>query len=364
MTLSTSRSPASSVEEHASDHNVAHGILNGLGKAALLYDPAAKGNGALAASLTADTGQAMTAFVQSAAGAAPLTISSGVITHTPTGVSNSAGYLQANLGGRVRRVGAMVSWPLNALGVAALVIPSAAWSDGTLPNAGFHLSVNGNGIWSLIRYTTGGSTTLASNATHGRFLSTTWGTGYHPLEVWLEPDDQKAVITWPDGTTSTVTSAFFASETSNYAVWELFESSGATDVAASFGKLWADTAPTTPDITALTAYRSPARNAPTAYNTSGGPTLDLSQATTHIITLTGNLTAIQFSNAQYAGQEFEVQLIQDATGSRTLANNTPNIKWVGGSAPTLTTTAGRRDIFRFRFFGGVLYEVSRSMNVG
>lgn len=337
--------------------------LDAKARAALLYDPATKSDGQLASTLSADTGQTMTAFVHTIR-PAPLTISSGVLTHTPAAGGNSAGYLQADLGGRVRRIGAMVSWPLNALGIVALVIPSAAWAPNTLPNAGFHLGVNGNGIWTLTRYTTGGSTTIASYLTHGRFDTTTWGTGLKPLEVWLDPDNQRAVITWPDGTTSTITSAYFASETSNYAVWELFENNGSTDVTASFGKLWADTAPTTPDITGLTTYRSPGRNAPAPYSASGALSLNLAQASVHIITLTGNATSFAFTSPQYSGQEIEVQFIQDATGSRTLAGVSSTIKWAAAAAPTLTTTANRRDIFRFRFYNTQYFEVSRSMNVG
>jgi hypothetical protein len=204
----------------------------------LVHDPAGKANANLAANFTADTGQPMTAFVQPS-GAAPLAYNGGVIVHTPFAGANSAGYTQANLGGRVRRMGAMVAWPLNALGVAAFVIPSAPWSNGVLPNAGFHLSVNGNGIWSLIRFTTGGSTTIANYTTHGRFSSSTWGSGYKPLDIALDPVNQQAIITWPDGSKATITSAYLSSETANYAIWELFETNGATDVPATFGKLWA-----------------------------------------------------------------------------------------------------------------------------
>lgn len=330
-------------------------------RGALRYDPSGKSDGALAASLTADTGQSMTAFA-SPTNAAPLTISSGVITNTTSGGGTSAGYLQANLGARVRRVGAMVSWPTNALGVFALVIPSAAWSTGVLPNAGFHLSVNGNGIWTLIRFTTGGSTTLASHTTHGRF-NTAWGTGQQPFEVLLDPDNNRCVINWPDGTASVVTSAFLGSETSNYAVWELFANTGGTDVGASLGALWADATPNAADTTS--PYRTATRpNPPAPYNASGALTIDASKTTMHEVTLTGNLTSLTLTGATYRSQIVHVELVQDATGSRTLSGAAASIKWAGGSAPTLTTTAARRDIFRFRFDGVNYQEISRSLNVG
>jgi hypothetical protein len=334
-------------------------------RAALLYNPATKSNGQLAATLFADTGQPMTAFDHFSG--SPLAVSAGVLTHTPA-ATPSAGYLQANLGARVRRFGAMVSWPLNALGVAAFVLPSAVWTNADItPPAGFHLSVNGNGVWSLIRFSTLGSTTIATHNTHGRFESTIWGSGLKPIDIWISPEDQKAVITWPDGTASTISSAFFASETSNYAIWECFETTG-SDVAPSFGALWADTAPTTPDIAALTAYRAAGRIPPNAAtNVSGAVSLNSTQATVFQITLIGNITSFGLSadlTQQVAGREFEVHFIQDGTGSRTLAGVSSTIKFAGAATPTLTTTASRRDIFRFRWIGGTYYEISRAMNVG
>jgi hypothetical protein len=338
-------------------------------RAVLRYDPATKSNGLLAASLTADTGQPMTSFMHGLPGANGFAVAGGVLMHTPYAGANSGCYLQANLGGRVRRVGAMVSWPLNAVGKVVIVIPSTGWniaSAGDIePPAGFHLSVSGNGVWTLLRFNnSGGTVTLADQTTHGRFLTTTWGTGYWPLDVWIDPDNSKAVITWPDGTSSTIVSSYFNTETGNYAIWELFESNGVTDVPGTFGALWADTAATTPDVSALTSYRTPGRNAPAVRSVSGAVSLDLSQASVHILTLTGNITSVAQTGALSAGQEIEIQFVQDGTGSRTLAGVTSTIKWVGGSAPTLTTTANRRDIFRFRMYAAAWYEISRSMNVG
>jgi hypothetical protein len=330
-------------------------------RAALRMDPTSKANGAI--SSRADTGQALTTFVSPTA-PAPLSINGGLIVHTPYSGANSAGYLQANLGGLVRRFGCTASWPTNALGVLAMVLPSGPWSTGVLPDAGFHLSINGNGIWTLIHFSTGGSTTIASNATHGRW-STVWGLGLQTFDVWIDPDNNKAVIVWPDGSSTTIISAYFGSAgTSNYAVWELFENNGATDVAASIGEVWADTAPVTPDVPALTPFRAVKLNSPAAYNVSGtfNPNFDLT--TIHEVTLVGNITAMTPSGSPAHGQVLQIELIQDATGSRTLAGVSSTVKWAGGVAPTLTTTPARRDIFRFRSTGSTWLEISRSMNVG
>lgn len=81
-----------------------------------------------------------------------------------------------------------------------------------------------------------------------------------------------------------------------------------------------------------------------------------------ILTLTNNLTSLTFAGGTTDGV-YELHLVQDATGSRTLSAPAAAIKWAGG-APTLTATASKRDIFRFRYDGTNWWEISRSMNVG
>ena len=73
-------------------------------------------------------------------------------------------------------------------------------------------------------------------------------------------------------------------------------------------------------------------------------TFDLDQATTHGVTLGGDRT-LALSNVQI-GDKFLVRLQQDGTGSRTVTWF-DHISWAGGSAPTLTTTAHKADLFGF-----------------
>jgi hypothetical protein len=73
-------------------------------------------------------------------------------------------------------------------------------------------------------------------------------------------------------------------------------------------------------------------------------TFDLDQATTHGVTLGGGRT-LALSNVQI-GDKFLIRLQQDATGSRTVTWF-DHISWAGGSAPTLTTTANKADLFGF-----------------
>jgi hypothetical protein len=101
----------------------------------------------------------------------------------------------------------------------------------------------------------------------------------------------------------------------------------------------------------------------TLNNQSGTVSLDLAVAAVQVVNLTGNVTSLAFANSVTQGEDIEVHFVQDATGSRTLSGISGSIKLAGGSL-TLTTTASKRDIIRFRSIGGSYYETSRSMNVG
>jgi len=67
-------------------------------------------------------------------------------------------------------------------------------------------------------------------------------------------------------------------------------------------------------------------------------------ATINRVTLTGNCT-LTFP-APLAGTSFVLELIQDGTGSRTVAWPS-TVKWASGAAPTLSATAGYRDLTTF-----------------
>jgi len=83
-------------------------------------------------------------------------------------------------------------------------------------------------------------------------------------------------------------------------------------------------------------------------------TLDLSDANVHVIQMpAGNIT-IALSNVS-VGQIFSIEIIQDSTGGRTVTWFS-QIKWVGTTAPTLTTTGSRKDVFVFRCTGSGTYD--------
>lgn len=73
-------------------------------------------------------------------------------------------------------------------------------------------------------------------------------------------------------------------------------------------------------------------------------TFDLSAGNVHKVTLAGNRT-LALSNEK-VGQVFFLRLIQDGTGNRTVTWFS-TIKWAGGTAPVLTTTASKEDVIGF-----------------
>ena len=79
----------------------------------------------------------------------------------------------------------------------------------------------------------------------------------------------------------------------------------------------------------------------TALSDGATITIDMATACHHSVTLGGNRTFAAPSN-QVVGQAGSIFITQDGTGSRTAAFNSA-FKFVGGTAPTLTTTASATD---------------------
>jgi hypothetical protein len=78
-------------------------------------------------------------------------------------------------------------------------------------------------------------------------------------------------------------------------------------------------------------------------NTSTAITVDLANGTVQNLTLTGNAT-ITMPTA-VAGKSFIIILSQDGTGSRTVTWST--VSWPSATAPTITSTASKKDIYSF-----------------
>ena len=90
-------------------------------------------------------------------------------------------------------------------------------------------------------------------------------------------------------------------------------------------------------------------------------TWDASTAPVCKLTLGGNRTLSAPTNGA-TGQFISIAVIQDATGSRTLTWNSA-YEFTGDTAPTLTTTVSKADLFVFRYNGTVWHEVGRNLNL-
>lgn len=88
-------------------------------------------------------------------------------------------------------------------------------------------------------------------------------------------------------------------------------------------------------------------------NTDGATVTFNMQYNKHTVTLGGNMT-LAVSNVA-VGQVFLIRLVQDGTGSR-IITWFPGISWAGGTAPTLTTTPNKADVFGFLCTGSGAYS--------
>ena len=80
----------------------------------------------------------------------------------------------------------------------------------------------------------------------------------------------------------------------------------------------------------------------------------------HTVTMTGNCT-FTFTAPSPALGALTLVLTQDATGSRT-ATWPASVKWPGGTAPTLTTTASKTDVFNFVYDGTNYFGATMGLN--
>jgi glyceraldehyde-3-phosphate dehydrogenase/erythrose-4-phosphate dehydrogenase len=95
---------------------------------------------------------------------------------------------------------------------------------------------------------------------------------------------------------------------------------------------------------------------------AGTFTPNVQNANRFVITMpAGNITVAAPLNPRL-GLELDIEIVQDATGSRTVTWNAI-YHFAGAAAPTLTTTASRRDTFRFIYNGTSWNEIARTLNV-
>ncbi len=104
--------------------------------------------------------------------------------------------------------------------------------------------------------------------------------------------------------------------------------------------------------TVAAAFTSPVISAFYQYY-STNVVFDFSAGGNQSITLNNNST---FTLANMvAGTWYTVEMTQDSTGSRTGSFSNNTIRWQGGTAPVLTTAAGKTDVFRFFYDGANVF---------
>jgi hypothetical protein len=138
-------------------------------------------------------------------------------------------------------------------------------------------------------------------------------------------------------------------------------------IANSTGSAWGTSYTTSGSGTVVALNNTPTLTNPTvtnyvetpySANSSTAITIALTNGTVQIITLTGNAT-ITMPTA-VSGKSFIMFLKQDVTGSRTVTWST--VKWPAGTAPTITATASKQDIYSFFSDGTNWYGVTVSQN--
>lgn len=83
-------------------------------------------------------------------------------------------------------------------------------------------------------------------------------------------------------------------------------------------------------------------------------TFDLNTSNIFSVTLGATGRILALSNVA-VGQCFVIRLVQGGSGSNTVTWFS-TIKWAGGTAPTLTTTNGKTDVFGFICTGSGTYD--------
>ena len=113
--------------------------------------------------------------------------------------------------------------------------------------------------------------------------------------------------------------------------------------------------------TGLILFNDGAFNADATLTDGATITWDVGSSPVAKVTLGGNRTLSAPTNS-VAGQFISLTVIQDVTGSRTLTFNSA-YEFTADTAPTLTTTASKADIFVFKYNGTVWMEVGRNLNL-
>ena len=161
-------------------------------------------------------------------------------------------------------------------------------------------------------------------------------------------------------TVTTLNNMTFANVTIS-SVASTFPNSYLANSTATLGNATITLGGTTSSVGNLTLVNTTVTNyTETLYtaNTGTAITVSLANGTVQQLTLTGNATITM--PAATAGKSFVIMLKQDGTGGRTVTWST--VVWPGGTAPTITSTASKQDIFSFFADGTSWYGATIGQN--
>lgn len=105
----------------------------------------------------------------------------------------------------------------------------------------------------------------------------------------------------------------------------------------------------------LPVNASSTRTAPTI--SSGTLTINLNTATVFDVALNANITTFTITNVQSSGRTSSFVLIFTADGTTRSVSWPGSFYWPSGTAPTLTSTNGKKDVFTFfTVDGGTVWQ--------
>lgn len=100
---------------------------------------------------------------------------------------------------------------------------------------------------------------------------------------------------------------------------------------------------------------SSTRTAPTI--SAGTLTLNLNTATVFDVALNANITTLTISNVQSSGRTSSFIIIFTADGTARSVTWPASFLWPSGTAPTITSTNGKKDVFTvFTVDGGTTWQ--------